>query len=71
MIVNRQNTITLTGLGRFTNFITRYLPHISNWLLLMNRNKIERQFTLIGGQKVAEKAIPKSKAKIVFGDMEA
>lgn len=54
MIVGRKNRITLTGLGLFTNFAIRYLPGLSNWLLLMNREKIKRQFTLIGGEKVME-----------------
>lgn len=57
MIIHRKNKITLTGLGKFSNFAFRYLPQLSNWLLLINRNKIEREFTLIGGQQVNEKII--------------
>ncbi len=54
MILLRKNRITLTALGRFTDFATRYLPRFSNWLLWMNRDKIKSQFTLIGGRAVAE-----------------
>jgi short-subunit dehydrogenase len=52
MILHRKNKITLTSLGRFTAFATRYLPRFSNWLLWVNRNKIKSQFTLIGGEAV-------------------
>ncbi len=49
MILLRKNRITLTPLGRFTDFVTRYLPRFSNWLLWVNRDKIKSQFTMIGG----------------------
>ena len=70
MIVKRQAAITLTGLGRFANFTIRYLPGVSNWLLVMNRKKIEGRFTLIGGQKVTKKNIPKTRAKTAKPIME-
>jgi short-subunit dehydrogenase len=54
MILQRKNTITLTALGRFTGFATRYLPRFSNWLLWVNREKIKQQFTLIGGRSIEE-----------------
>ncbi len=63
MIVYRKDKITLTGLGKFSDFAIRYLPRLSNWLLLMNRNKIEREFTFTGGQKVPEKKPVKSALK--------
>ena len=52
MIIKRKNIVTLTALGRFTSFATRYLPQFSGWLLRTNREKIRKQFTMIGGQKV-------------------
>lgn len=54
MIIKRKNKITLTRLGHFANFSIRYLPLISNWILWLNRRKIEKQFTLIGGLKVVQ-----------------
>lgn len=50
MIIRRKNRITLTRLGRFTGFAIRYLPSLSNWLLLVNRKTIKRRFTMIGGK---------------------
>jgi short-subunit dehydrogenase len=70
MIVHRKNAITLTGLGKFTSFALRYLPRLSNWLLLMNRKKIEREFTSIGGQKVDDKSTAKRRVKPVYANIE-
>jgi short-subunit dehydrogenase len=50
MVVHRKKRITLTSLGRFTDFATHYLPRFSDWLLWVNRHKIKSQFTLIGGE---------------------
>lgn len=55
MFVKRRKRITLTGLGRFANFSIRYLPWFSNWLLTLNRNKIKKEITMIGGRKVPPK----------------
>jgi short-subunit dehydrogenase len=54
MIVKRKDRITLTGLGQVANFSIRYLPIFSSWLLRMNKNKIKKQFTMIGGLKVMD-----------------
>lgn len=54
MIVTRKKRMTLTGLGNFANFTIRYLPWLSNWLLWLNREKIKKQFTMIGGEQVHE-----------------
>lgn len=58
MILRRKNRITLTMLGRFTDFATRYLPRFSNWLLWANRDKIKIQFTMIGGDVLSSSADP-------------
>ena len=63
MITHRQNRVTMTGLGLFSEFAIRYLPRLSNWLLLMNRNRIERQFTLIGGEKADDTITSMSKVE--------
>jgi NAD(P)-dependent dehydrogenase (short-subunit alcohol dehydrogenase family) len=52
LIVTRKNTITLTGLGWITAMVTRYLPGLANGILRRNRNKIEKEYTMIGGEKV-------------------
>ncbi len=54
MIEKRKNKITLTRLGLLSSFITRYLPRFGEWILRTNRDKIEKEFTYIGGEKVAE-----------------
>lgn len=48
MIKNRNNRGTLTELGLLANFMIRYLPRLSNWILLVNRERIRNQFTYIG-----------------------
>jgi short-subunit dehydrogenase len=53
MIKSRSPRITLTPLGKFTAFMTRYLPNFSDWLLKINREKINREFTAIGGEKIS------------------
>jgi hypothetical protein len=40
-------------LGRFAAFMTRYLPNVSDWLLKINREKINREFTAIGGEELS------------------
>lgn len=67
MILQRKNTITLTALGRFTGFATRYLPRFSNWLLWVNRGKIKKQFTLIGGERQEETPWSPEKGYIDWG----
>jgi short-subunit dehydrogenase len=52
MILKRKDRITLTGLGQVANFSIRYLPGFSSWLLRMNKNKIKKEYTMIGGLKV-------------------
>ncbi|NND31178.1 MAG: SDR family NAD(P)-dependent oxidoreductase [Saprospiraceae bacterium] len=52
MIRDRTFKVTLTPLGAFTAFMIRYLPNLSEWLLRLNREKINRDFTTIGGSKV-------------------
>ncbi|SFR66559.1 MULTISPECIES: SDR family NAD(P)-dependent oxidoreductase [Maribacter] len=54
MIEKRKKRITLTGLGNLANFIFRYFPIFSNWLIWLNREKIKSQYTMIGGKKVIE-----------------
>jgi len=49
MIQKRKNRATLTDLGLLANYMIRYLPRISNWILLVNRERIRKQFTYIGG----------------------
>ncbi len=66
MIVKRKNSITLTGLGLFANFSIRYLPWFSNWLLMLNRGKIKRNITMIGGEKVKERTINSKKHEDVL-----
>lgn len=52
MIEKRNDKATLTELGFLANFMIRYLPWLSNWILLVNRERIEKQFTYIGGERV-------------------
>lgn len=52
MVRTRSSKIVLTPLGNFTAFMIRYLPNLSEWLLKINRERINREFTAIGGQKV-------------------
>ena len=54
MIEKRNDKSTLTELGMFANFMIRYMPWLSNYILLHNREKIRKQFTEIGGEKVLE-----------------
>ena len=54
MIEKRNDKTTLTELGLLANFMIRYLPRLSNWILLVNRERIEKQFTYIGGEKVVQ-----------------
>lgn len=70
MIVNRKKRITLTGLGRIANFSVRYLPWFSNWLLMLNRGKIKKQITMIGGEKVSKKSLAKDKNDTVLDHSE-
>lgn len=60
MIARRNNRVTLTGLGHFANFAIRYLPAFSSWLLWYNREKIKRQYTMIGGKLVNQASAVKS-----------
>ncbi len=55
MVVNRNDTITLTKLGYLAGFTTRYLPALSSWILQMKRDDIKEEFTMIGGKKVVKK----------------
>jgi NAD(P)-dependent dehydrogenase (short-subunit alcohol dehydrogenase family) len=52
MIESRTSQITLTNLGQITNFMTRYFPALSDWILNKNREKIKKEFTLVGGISV-------------------
>ncbi|MGB5553656.1 MAG: SDR family oxidoreductase [Flavobacteriaceae bacterium] len=52
MIEKRHDKTTLTELGVLANYMIRYLPWLSNWILLVNRQRIEKEFTYIGGEKV-------------------
>ncbi|MFX0558641.1 SDR family NAD(P)-dependent oxidoreductase [Maribacter sp. CXY002] len=70
MIIKRKHKITLTGLGKLTSFATRYLPGFSYLMLLLNRHIIEKQFTLIGGEKVTLKNPLLKKAKGVISTVE-
>ena len=54
MVQQRTKQMTLTPLGWFTAIMTRYLPRISDWLLRINRKKINEEFTLIGGTPAIE-----------------
>ncbi|MGB5437480.1 MAG: SDR family oxidoreductase [Maribacter sp.] len=54
MIEKRNDKTTLTELGLLANFMIRYLPRFSNWILLVNRERIEKQFTYIGGEKIVQ-----------------
>ena len=65
MIIQRRNKATLTGLGHFTNFVSRYLPRFGDWLLWMNRKRIQEQFTMIGGEKVKKKSLEKGELREV------
>jgi short-subunit dehydrogenase len=55
MVEKRTDKITLTNLGLLANFMIRYFPTLSDWILLYHRRKIKEQFTEIGGMKVVEK----------------
>ncbi|MCM4163415.1 MULTISPECIES: SDR family oxidoreductase [unclassified Arenibacter] len=55
MVEKRTDRIILTNLGLLANFMIRYFPSLSNWILLHHRKKIKEQFTEIGGKKVVEK----------------
>ena len=50
MILKRKPKITLSGLGLFADFTTRYMPQLAHYIILANRNKIQKQYTLIGGE---------------------
>ena len=63
MIRTRSSKITLTPLGHFTAFMTRYLPNVSEWLLKVNRDKINREFTAIGGEKIKNQHTQTKKEK--------
>lgn len=54
MMERRTDKITLTNLGLLADFLIQYLPKLSDWILLANRKKIEKEFTRIGGQPVAK-----------------
>lgn len=67
MLINRKDVITLTRLGLLANLTTRYLPRISNWIIRSKREKIKKDFTLIGGEKVNDDAkmkVPQSAPKL-------
>lgn len=68
MIVKRKKSITLTGLGLFANFSIRYMPRLSNWILMLNRDKIKREITMIGGEKARETIVRSEKHEEVFAD---
>ncbi|MEB8329869.1 SDR family oxidoreductase [Flavobacteriaceae bacterium KMM 6897] len=50
-IAMRKNTLTLTGLGHLASIITRYFPLLGHWILWWNREKIRREYTMIGGTR--------------------
>lgn len=54
MILKRKKKITLTRLGLLTGFITRYFPSLGDYILLAYKEKIEKEYTYIGGEKVAQ-----------------
>ena len=54
MIESRTSKITLSRLGHLTEFLTRYLPRLSNWYLQTMRAKVKTDYTLLGGRKVAQ-----------------
>ena len=62
LIVKRKKKVTLTGLGQFANFSIRYMPWFSNWLLTRNRDKIKKEITMIGGEKIV---IPKKHEEVI------
>ncbi len=51
MIIQRKNKMTLTPLGHFTSFMTRYLPKLSDLILTLGRNTLKKDYTDIGGEK--------------------
>ena len=56
----------LRSLEHFPNFSIRYLPRLSNGLLLLNCDKIKSEMTMIGGQKVVENnEAPKKPEKVL------
>ena len=65
MIKSRSSKVTLSPLGKFTSFMTRYLPELSEWLLTINRDKIYREYTGIGGEKIVIKERDLSEKKTV------
>lgn len=50
MIIHRKNRMTLTTLGYFTSFMTRYLPKLSDLILTIGRKKLKKDYTDIGGE---------------------
>lgn len=54
MIEKKTDKITLTNLGLLADFMIRYFPTLSDWILLASRKRIKEQFTEIGGGKVVE-----------------
>lgn len=63
-IAMRKNTITLTGLGHLARVITRYFPLLAHWILWWNREKIKKQYTMIGGEKVAVQGSHPAKSEV-------
>ena len=55
MIRSRKTSITLTSLGRFTNFVSHYLRGLAFWLMRINLNRIKRDFTYNGKRIVIER----------------
>tara|TARA_R110002051_G_scaffold92797_1_gene162609 strand:+ start:904 stop:1791 length:888 start_codon:yes stop_codon:yes gene_type:complete len=64
-IAMRKNNITLTGLGHIARFITRYFPLLGHWILWWNREKINKEYTLIGGEKAYDRG-----SQIAHGEVE-
>jgi len=53
MIEKRNDRATLTELGLLANFMIRYLPWVSNRILLVNRDRIREQYTYISDSGTA------------------
>ncbi|MBK8504400.1 MAG: SDR family NAD(P)-dependent oxidoreductase [Saprospiraceae bacterium] len=57
LIEKRQFQITLTPLGHLTEFLNRYFPDLTSWIINLNRKKIKDEFTLIGGERVKDSLV--------------
>ncbi|MBQ0732909.1 SDR family oxidoreductase [Aquimarina celericrescens] len=54
MIEKRKNRTVLTGLGYFADFMIQYFPKLSDWIILLNRQKIKDDFTFVEDEKILE-----------------